>query len=136
MRLHRHTFRLLAVSGNVTTDQASPAYRIEPSVNDNARDIDQSFLLHLQFSQNGGATSPTTKVKLQTSMDKQNWVDVLESTQLTADGSKAETKDTAPSGLPLLKWVRAITVLGGATRPSHTAEVWLTSDAPFTCKLS
>jgi hypothetical protein len=135
MRLHRNTFKLLSITGNaVNTDQNGTAYRIEPSTTDSTHDPDQSFLLALIFSQAGGATSPTTKIKLQTSMDKINWVDVLESTQLTADGSKAENKDANPTGTPLLKWVRVITVLGGATKPNHTAEVWLTSDAPFSCR--
>lgn len=135
MRLHRNTFKLLSVAGNaVNTNQNGTAYRIEPSAHDTTNDTDQTFMLSLILGQTGGASSPTSKVKLQTSMDKLNWVDVLESTQLTADGSKAENKDANPAGTPLLKWVRAVTVLGGTTLPNHTAEVWLTSDAPFSCK--
>jgi hypothetical protein len=135
MRLHRNTFKLLSVTGNaVNTDQNGTPYRIEPSANDLTSDTEQSFMIALILSQTGGANSPTSKIKLQTSMDKLNWVDVLESTQLTADGSKAENKDASPAGTPLLKWVRVVTVLGGTTKPNHTAEVWLTSDAPFSCK--
>ncbi len=134
MRLMRNMATLLAVTGNaVSTDQTGSIYRIETSAEDGTKDTEQTYQVYFKLSQAGGATSPTTKVKLQTSPDKTSWVDVVESTQLTADGSKTELKDV--SGAPLLPFVRAVTVLGGATKPNHTCEVRLVSDGSFRARL-
>ena len=136
MKLHRNYFKLLSITTAANTDQSGPALRILPSSEDNLRDGDQSFQLLALVGQNGGATSPSSKVKLQTSFDKTNWIDVLESTPVTTNGSRVETKDTTPANTPLLTWIRAVSVLGGETKPNHTAEVWLVSDGPFSCKRS
>ena len=82
--------------------------------------------------QSGGASSPTSQIKIQTSPDNVNWVDNVESTQLTATGDKAETKSHAT--LPILRYVRAVTTLGGGTNPNHTSEVRIISNGPFRLK--
>lgn len=134
MRLMRNMATLLAVTANnVNTDQSGSTYRIETSTDDGIHDTDQTYQVYFKLAQAGGASSPTTKLKLQTSPDKTNWVDVVESTQLTADGSKIEIKDVA--GGPLLTYVRAVSVLGGGTKPNHTCEIRLVSDGSFRARL-
>lgn len=130
MRLLRNMATLLTVTGaSVATDQTGATFRLETSAEDGIKDTEQTWQVYFKLTQAGGATSPTVKVKLQTSPNKTDWVDVVESTQLTADGGKFEIKDV--SGGPLLPYVRAVTVLGGATKPNHTAEVRLVSDGSF-----
>lgn len=135
MKLHRNSFKLLAVTGKgVNTDQQGRAYRIHPSDEDPRQDGDQAFQLHAVVSQEGGAGNPGTKVKLQTSIDKVHWVDVIETAKLSANGTVAVSKDTNAASSTLLTWIRAVTVVVGTTKPNHTASVWLTSDASFRCR--
>ena len=44
----------------------------------------------------------------------------------------AETK--APASAPILKYVRAVSTLGGGTHPNHTCEVRLVSTGSFRAK--
>ena len=74
--------------------------------------------------QAGGASSPTSKVVIQTSPDNSSWIDLCTSTQLSADGTLNEIKDPT---LPVLRYIRAKTVLGGGTKPTVSAVVWLAS---------
>ncbi len=135
MKLHRNSFKLLDVTGKaVNTDQKGRAYRIHPSDEDPQQDRDQGFQLHAVLTQEGGAGSPGTKVKLQTSIDKVHWVDVLETAKLSENGTLAVSKDTSAASSTLLTWIRAVTVVVGDTKPNHTAAVWLTSDGPFRCR--
>lgn len=129
MQLFKNMATLLAVTTAVATDQTGNTYRIESSAEDGVRDHEQDYQVYYYGSQSGGASSPTSQLVLQTSPDNENWYDVSESTELTADGSKAETKDV--SGAPLLRYVRAKTTLGGGTKPNHTCEVRLVSNGPF-----
>lgn len=143
MRLHRNTFKLLAVAGDaVNTDQVGPAYRVQPSAEDGLPDTQQDYQLHavLTLTKVGTTTEEgeplerlrqSARVKLQTSIDKVNWIDVVESAKALENGTKVVTKGAQG---PLLTWVRAVTVLTGAVKPNHTASVWLTSDGPFRCR--
>lgn len=132
MKFYKNMATLLAVTTAVATDQTGTTYRIETNSEDGIPDTEQDFQFYFYGSQSGGASSPTSQIKIQTSPDNVNWVDNVESTQLTADGDKAETK--SHSTLPLLRYVRAVTTLGGGTNPSHTCEVRILSNGPFRLK--
>jgi len=132
MKFYKNMATLLAVSTAVATDQTGTTYRIETNSEDGIPDTEQDFQFYFYGSQSGGASSPTSQIKIQTSPDNENWADLVESTQLTADGDLAETKSHAT--LPLLKFVRAVTVLGGGTNPNHTCEVRILSNGPFRLK--
>ena len=130
MSLHRHTASLLTVSTATATEQTGSTYAVLPADGDGVADYSQSFRVFLSASQTGGATSPTTSVKVETSTDGTNWVEAALSTQLTADGGVSEMKAITALG-PL---VRARTILGGGTKPSHTAKVVLVSNGAFRIK--
>jgi hypothetical protein len=133
MRLHRNITKLLGFA--VTNeDQVGSTYEVIPASEDSVQDGDHGFQVYFGLTQTGGATSPTTTAKLQTSLDKTNWIDVVTSTQLAADGAKFETKDGAQAAVPLLPFVRAVTVLAGGTKPNHTADIRLIASAPFRLK--
>ncbi len=130
MRLHRNIVQLL-LGASSSEDRTGSIFRILPPSDDAVSDGDQGFQVYFGLTQSGGATSPTSRAKLQTSVDKTNWIDVVLSTQLTADGAKFETLDSAGAATPLLTFVRAVTVLGGGTKPAHTVDVRLLSTAPY-----
>ena len=130
MSLYRHTRALLAVITAANTDQTGASKVVLPSDGDKVTDQAQTYRVFFDVTQSGGVTAPTTDVKLQTSHDKTNWVAVASSTQLTADGEVHEFADVSALG----PYVRAVTELGGATKPNHTAIVVLASDAPFRVK--
>ena len=132
MKLHRNTFKLLSVTGEgVATDQVGLAFRVQPSAEDNTADTDQSFGIHAVLSLQGDEKQ-SVRAKLQTSIDKVNWVDLLETPRVTAKATEVFSKDAA--GVVLLTWVRVVTLLGGQVKPAHKATVWLTSDGPFRCR--
>ena len=128
--LHAHKKSLLSMSAPAATAQTGASYRIFGNPVDGIPETQQSFRVYFRNVQAGGATSPTSQVKLQSSYDGTNWFDVASSTQLTADGSKAEMADIAALG----PYVRAITLVSGATAPNHTATCLLVSNAAFTLK--
>ena len=130
MSLYRHTRALLAVITAANTDQTGATKVVLPSDGDKVPDQAQSYRVFFDVTQSGGVTAPTTDVKLQTSHDKTNWVTVASATQLTADGEVHEFADVSALG----PYVRAVTELGGATKPNHTAIVVLASNAPFRVK--
>jgi hypothetical protein len=144
MKLHRNTFKLLTVSGDaVNTDQVGPPYRVQPSAEDGLPDTQQDFQLHavLTLTKVGTTTEEgedrerthqSVRVKLQTSLDKVNWLDVVETAKLQDNGTRAFSKSA--QNATLLTWVRAVTVLTGALKPNHTGGVWLVSDGPFRCR--
>ena len=132
MNLYKHMATLLAVTTAVATSQTGHTYRIETSNEDGVKDHEQDFQIYFYGSQSGGASSPTSQLKIQTSPDNVNWVDNVESTQLTATGDMAENKSHAT--LPLMRYIRAVTTLGGGTNPDHTCEVRLLSTGPFRLK--
>ena len=132
MKLMKHMATLLAITAAVATEQTGHTFRIETNAEDGVRDHEQEFQVYFYGNQTGGASSPTSQILLQTSPDNTIWYDVVQSTELTATGEKAETRDVG--GAPLLKFVRAKTALGGGTAPSHTCEVRLVSNGSFRCK--
>lgn len=134
MNLYKNMAVLLLVSTAVATDQTGDTFRIETSGEDGVHDHEQDFQVYFKATQEGGASSPTSQIKIQTSPDGESWVDGVESTELTTDGSKVETKGSTV--LPLLKYVRAVTTLGGGTKPNHTCEVRIVSTAPFRARRS
>jgi len=127
MTLYRHSASLLKVAPAVATGQIGSTYVVLPADGDGVADKDQSFRVFFHATQAGGADAPTTEVRLQTSDDKVNWLQVASATQLNQDGAVHEFKDAAALG----PYVRAVTQLGGATKPDHTASVRLVSDGPF-----
>jgi len=130
MSVHRNTAKLLSVAPATDTGQVGSTYLVLPSDGDRLNDKDQSFRVFLHGTQAGGATGPTTDIRLETSDDKTNWVTAASATQLTQDGSVHEFKDITALG----PFVRAVTQLGGATKPNHTASVLLASNGPFRLK--
>ena len=130
MSLHRHTASLLSVTSAVATDQIGSSFVVLPADGDRLNDKDQSFRAFFHATQEGGVTAPTTDVRLETSDDKTNWVSVVAATQQTQDGSVHEFKDITALG----PFVRAVTQLGGGTKPDHTATVQLVSNGPFRLK--
>ena len=127
MSAHRHTATLLDVSEATATAQTGSTYSVVPADGDGQADSAQGFRAFLFATQSGGATSPTTDVKVETSPDGTNWIEVASITQLTADGSKGELDAITALGPN----VRARTLLAGGTAPNHTAKVVLASNGPF-----
>lgn len=127
MSVHRHKATLLEVADATATDQTGTSYAVVPADGDGVSDVGQTFRVFLVASQSGGATSPTTVVKLDTSPDGTTWIEAATSTQLTTDGNVAEFKSITALG----PYVRARTLLAGGTPPNHTAKVVLVSNAPF-----
>ena len=133
MKLLRNNFKLLVVAGDkVNTDQVGLAFRLQPSGDDPTGDYQQTFELHAVLSMKGEPDKQGVRAKLQTSMDKEHWIDVVETARLTENTTRAQTRQ---GGQTLLTWVRAVTELQGVTKPAHTATVWLVSDGPFRCRL-
>ena len=116
------------MSASATVAQTGASYRNRPSGMDDVETPAQSFRVYFKNTQLGGATSPTSQAKLQSSYDGTTWFDVAQSTQLTADTSKGELVDITAFG----PYVRVITLVGGSTAPAHTVEARLVSNAPFT----
>ena len=127
MSVHRHKALLLAVTPATDEDQVGSTYAVLPADGDRQGDSDQAFRVFLHGSQSGGATSPTTDIRLETSDDKTNWVVAASAAQMTQDGSIHEFKAVTALG----PYVRAVTQLGGGTKPNHTASVVLVSNGPF-----
>ena len=121
MRMAKNQFRILAV---VQAAVATVGDIYDLNSVENTTEDELSFLV-LHLTQSGGASSPTSQILIQTSPDKDAWIDVAEGTQLTADGTKDEIKDPT---LPLLRYVRAKTVVGGGTAPTHSAVVWIAAN--------
>ena len=132
MIFYKHMATLLLISTAVAAEETGPTYRIDTNAEDGVKDHEQTFQVYFYNSQSGGASSPTSQLVLQTSPDNERWYDLVESTELSADGEKIESKDV--NGAPLLRFVRVRTALGGGTKPHHTAEVRLLSNGSFRCK--
>ena len=130
MSLHRHAATLLSVSSAVAVGQIGTTYVVLPADGDNVSDNNQSFRAFFHATQAGGDTAPTTDVRLETSGDKTNWIPVVSASQLAQDGQVHEFKDAPALG----PYVRAVTQLGGGTKPNHTATVQLVSNGPFRLK--
>jgi hypothetical protein len=126
MAVYNFKKALLAVTSAVNTDQTGDSF----AVLEGGRDEELVFKVWFDLTQAGGATSPTAKAVLQTSHDKLKWATVVESTQLAADGALSEWKAAADLG----PYIRVITVLGGATKPNHTASAYLMAYSPFKLK--
>ena len=130
MAIYRHIATLLDVTTATDQAQTGSAYAVLPLDGDRQNDAQQGWRVFFDATQSGGATSPTTDVVLETSHDGTNWVQVAQATQLTADGEVHEFAAVSALG----PYVRASTVLGGGTPPSHTATVKLASSGPFRLK--
>ena len=127
MSLYRNVKTVFTLSEAASADQTGDTLAILPESCSGDGDGTPEFAVFFDATQAGGATSPTTQVHLQTSHDGEAWITVASSTQLTADGEKHELVELDSLG-PL---VRAITTLGGGTKPNHTAKVVLASCGPF-----
>jgi len=95
--------------------------------NDDIPDHAQTFAVVFNSTVSGGST-PSLTMKLQTSWDGTNWVDVVSATALTADGAAIEYK--AIVGVHLGPFVRAAAVITGTL--TYTGNVTLVSNAHFT----
>ncbi len=127
MSLYRHVKTLLHVSDDLAESQTGKTYSVLPSDGDSTSDRSQQWRVFFDVYQDGGSTSPTTDVYLQTSHNGADWITAAQSTQLTADGEIHEFKEVESLG----PQVRAVTMLGGSTAPSHNAVVKLASNGPF-----
>lgn len=127
MSVHRHKVTLLDVATPLATGHTGTSYTVVPADGDRVNDVGQTFRVFLIATQAGGASTPTTVVKLDTSPDRNIWIEAASSTPLQADGSIAEFKSITALG----PYVRARTLLAGGTPPNHTVKVVLVSDAPF-----
>lgn len=68
-------------------------------------------------------TNPTLDIKLQTSADGTNWIDVsMTAPQLTAAGSSATVFS---AGAKLSNFVRAVATIGGTDTPTFDYEILL-----------
>ena len=127
MAVYKYKKLLLAVTSPVNSNQTGSKHVV---LEGNHGDAELAFKVWFDLTQAGGVTSPTVKAKLQTSHDGVSWADVVESTQLAADGALSEWKLATDIG----PFVRVVTVLGGATLPNHTAAVYLMSHNHFNTK--
>jgi len=130
MSIFRNVVTLLEVSTGTDQAQTGTSYAVLPQDGDRLNDAEQGWYAFFDAAQSGGATSPTTDVVLETSHDGQNWVEVVKATQLAQDGEIHEFTAVTALG----PYVRAITAVGGATAPTHTATVKLASNGPFRLK--
>ena len=127
MSAFRNIAKLLFVQPPSNNGVMGPIYTLLPADGDGVGDQNQSFRVFFHGSQQGGAESPTTDIRLETSDDRMNWVLVASATQLAQDGQVHEFKDVPALG----PYVRATTFLSGGTRPNHTASVSLVSNGAF-----
>lgn len=130
MSIFRNVHTLLEVSDATDEAQTGSTYAVLPQDGDKLNDAQQGWHAFFDLTQSGGATSPTTDAILETSHDGTNWVEVVKATQLTQDGEGHEFKAISALG----PYVRAVTAVGGATAPNHTATVKLASNGPFRLK--
>lgn len=130
MSVYRNVHTLLAVTEATDQAQTGTTYAVLPQDGDKLNDAQQGWYAFFDLTQSGGATSPTTDAVLETSHDGTNWVPAVSATQLSQDGEGHEFKAITALG----PYVRAITAVGGATAPNHTATVKLASNGPFRLK--
>lgn len=123
MPLYSNQATLLETESATDVDQTGTTYVIVPDEGDSVPDHSQEYRAWFITTQTGGASSPTTDCLVETSPDGDTWVTVASATQLTADGGVGEWKDLAELG----SYIRVRTVLGGGTKPEHTAKVILAS---------
>jgi len=79
------------------------------------------------LDQSGGSSSPTSKLKIQTSVDAVYWADVVESSTLTTTDSLCEESPEIAIG----PYVRSALVLSGGVAPTCTGYVCLICTAPL-----
>lgn len=126
MALYNRTHTLLQIGTATDTDQTSHIFAIVPQ---NAGEY--SFRVFVDLEQSGGEGTPTSEVRVETSHDGNGWIPVITPVSLNEAGEAHEFEKIEALG-PL---VRARTVLGGTTKPSHTATVKLVANADFAMKV-
>jgi len=114
---------VLQVSSSINADQTGRAFAVIPAASD------LMFRAFVDLEQTGGTGSPSTRLHLETSYDG-HWIDVIEPIELTGSASVHRLVEVPYLG-PL---VRARTVLGGSTKPTHTAIVKLAATGAFQLK--
>ena len=87
--LHSFHKPILKMAETAAVAQTGSPYRLNGVGADEVATPSQSLRVLFRNEQSGGATSPTSQVKLQTSYNKVDWIDVASSTQLTADSTKS-----------------------------------------------
>lgn len=130
MNVYRHTRTLLSVTTDTTTAQDGGGYAFLPKQGDGVSEADQHVRAFFDGTMSGGAGTPTVDVVLLTSHDKTNWIIIATMTQLTSPGARHEFADVSAVG----PYVKAVTILGGTTKPAHTATVVLASNGSFDLK--
>ena len=127
MPLYRNVKPVLSLSEAANTNQTGQTLAILPENCGTEGDESPTFAVFFDVTQNGGSSSPTTDVRLQTSHDGDTWITVASATQLTANGEVHELVELDKLG----PFVRAVSVLGGGAKPNHTVKVVLASCSPF-----
>lgn len=126
-QLFPYTETIYNVTGKTASENGA-IYRIVPKRNQDL--VNGAFRAFLVATQSGGASSPTTDLKVQTSVDGTNWIDWTSVTQLTADGTNEELEGANSQDLGV--YVRAVLTLGGGTAPTVAAKVLIASNIKFT----
>ena len=132
--LCRYEGVLLAMTTAQNTNKTGDTILVTPTSGDGITDVDQRYVFAFQTTQADGASSPTTTVKVQTSVDGTVWVDLVTATAVSTTTTTLEVKDTAALTGPFFKYLRAVMTLGGGTNPNSSTKVWLMSNAAFTVK--
>lgn len=128
--LHRHHIVLMSFDTPQNSDQTGPVHLLRTNEQDGLSDASQEWGLMVDVEQSNGASSPTISVKLQGSMNGSSWVDL----GTAVNTSTTERKVTWQKLSYVLSHVRAITVLGGGTKPDCKLKVLLTSNGAFIAK--
>lgn len=128
--LHRHFIRLLNFETPINSDQTGPSHLLRTNEQDAMPDASQEWGCWVEVEQSNGASSPTVSVKLQGSVDGNSWIDL----GTAVNTSTTEKKVSWQKLTAVLSRVRAVTVLGGGTKPDHKVKVMLTSTGTFFAK--
>lgn len=119
---------LMNVTPAVNTSKTGTTYRLGDLTPESPQN--PVFKISTVVSANGGASTPTAQVVVETSSDGVNWVQAAAGTVRAADGTTyPEVLD--PNGGWLGPYVRAKLLLAGGTLPNATAFVELISNQPF-----
>lgn len=120
--VYPHANSLLSLSAASTANQTGNKYVII------ARDERDPIYaaVAITVSQSGGASSPTVSVIVESSADGTNWVE-LHKVDLSSTTTVTELEAADVVG----PYVRARSVLGGGTLPSHTFDAKLLTSEPI-----
>lgn len=117
--------QLIATWTAVNTDQTGATFNVRPPNGAAPNAVGLVILGRLQ--QAGGATSPTSRVIIEFSMDGTEWFETpFDGLSLNADGSASRSVEMPVAA----RFVRARLDLGGGTLPTVSARVEIAADGP------